>query len=115
MDDDNMEKLAIETLIYKSRRAELQRKLMMMVSSRPAPSADGSIQDTTAVVTLLIFSPFCFSDSSQSATLLIATPTMSGLADLLQLLLCCQEGMEGRLLAAEQQQGQERAIACPPS
>ncbi|EMP24935.1 Ferritin heavy chain [Chelonia mydas] len=52
VDDDNMEKFAIETeLIYKSRRAEFQRKWWMMtVSSRTALSAESSTQDTTAVV-----------------------------------------------------------------
>ncbi|EMP23939.1 Calcium-binding protein 39-like protein [Chelonia mydas] len=52
--DNNREKFAIETeLIYKSRRAELQRKRwMMMVSSPTAPSADSSTQDTTTAVTL---------------------------------------------------------------
>ncbi|EMP31279.1 hypothetical protein UY3_11599 [Chelonia mydas] len=52
VDDDNMEKFAIETeLIYKSGRAELQRKWWMMtVSNRTAPSADGSTQDTTTAV-----------------------------------------------------------------
>ncbi|EMP40397.1 Kinesin-like protein KIF13A [Chelonia mydas] len=52
MDDDNMEKFAIETeLIYRSRRAELQQKRWTMtVSSCTALFADSSTQDTTASV-----------------------------------------------------------------
>ncbi|EMP39388.1 hypothetical protein UY3_03390 [Chelonia mydas] len=52
VDDDNMEKFAIETeLIYKSRRAELQwKRWMMTASSHTALSADSSTQDTTAAV-----------------------------------------------------------------
>ncbi|EMP38861.1 Synapsin-3, partial [Chelonia mydas] len=52
VDDDNMEKFAIETeLIYKSRRAELPRKRWMTtVSSCTAPSADSSTQDSSGEV-----------------------------------------------------------------
>ncbi|EMP39051.1 Glycerol-3-phosphate acyltransferase 1 [Chelonia mydas] len=64
--------------IHGTRRAELQRKWWMMtVSSRTAPSADSSTQDTTAALTPMVLNLSCVMDE---AALSLGTIDVSYLA-----------------------------------